>query len=119
MKQPLGLRRADTSAWIFQNVDFARRRAGARHGLPDSIPVADAQLPGCGPRLEQQSRGAEARVTGPTEQGPRSELTADLPGERARRVEGRPGLGRRIHLPLGALGTADWEPRNGVCGASC
>ena len=33
-------------------------------------------------------------------------------------MEGRPVLGRLLHLPLGTLVTADREPRNGVCGAS-
>ena len=33
-------------------------------------------------------------------------------------MEGRPILGRLLHLLLGTLVTADREPRNGVCGAS-
>ncbi|KAM7227113.1 hypothetical protein CapIbe_021526 [Capra ibex] len=103
--------------WILRVEGQARGTAS-----PDSIPVADAQLPGCGPRLEQQSRGAEARVTGPTEKGPRSELTADRTGERARRVEGRPGLtqGRRQRQPraAGSAAGAGTAGRGGGAGGS-
>ena len=73
LKQPLGLQHADTSAWILLECGFSGWKSRHEARPPRQHPGGGCAAAGLRPTLG----AAEPRVTGPTELGPWSELTAD------------------------------------------